>query len=117
MFILYALKGEKWTEYAKFKDRRGYAGLVAEAATAKAENAKTEEESRAAAVMRALVLEKKWFSASDGKAVKRALRHFDEVGISNDVWEALGELLEEGADGFALAKEGENVGEYEKAAL
>lgn len=116
MFILYALKGEKWTEYARFKDRRGYAVLVAEAAKEKAQRAKTEEESKAAAIMHAFVLEKKWFPATDGKAVRRALRHFDEVGISNDVWEVLEGLLEE-ADGFALAKEGEDVCGYEKATV
>ena len=36
--------------------------------------------------------------------VKRALRNFDEVGLCNDIFDALEELLDEGCEKFALAK-------------
>ncbi|MBE7084485.1 MAG: hypothetical protein E7368_00335 [Clostridiales bacterium] len=106
MYILHVLNADTWREYARFVDKRNYAQLIATAVEDRLKNGKTEEMKNSATVMHAFVLEGKYFAQKDGKVIKRALRHFDEVGLSNDIFEALESLLDEGCTAFALAKEG-----------
>lgn len=112
MFILYTKMNGKWTEYASFKDRNGYADRVRAVAAEKKETAKTDEVKNAATVMEGFVLESCFYGKEYGKLLLRALRHFDEVGISNDVCEALEEALDEGYEAFALASSEESISTY-----
>ena len=112
MFILYVKTNGKWTEYASFKDRNGYAERVRAVAAEKKQSAKTDEVKNAAIIMEQFVLEACYYAENCGKAVLRALRHVDEVGISNDVHAALEELLDQGCDAFALAEENEDISTY-----
>ncbi len=111
MYNLYALTGEKWTKFASFDDGDRYAVQVETAVKTRKQNAKTQQLVNSAIVMEGFVLGGFWFAEKQGKLIKRALRNFDEVGISNDVFDALEELLDEGCDGFALVKEGEDLAE------
>ena len=106
MFILYTFNGGEWAEFASFKDRRDYRALVEKAAENKQKEGKTEEVKNAAALMRTFVLDGKAFSISEKKSVSRALRHFDEVGLSNDIFDVL-EEMDGSAEKFVLLKEGE----------
>ena len=112
MYILYALQGEKWLNFADFKDKRNYADRVQSASKMKEETAKTDSEKNAAIVVREFVLGSTYFSMDQGKMVRRALRYFDEVGLSNDICSSLEELLDEGFDAFALAKDVEDVSTF-----
>ena len=112
MYILYALIDGNWQEYASFKDKKNYAQRVAQASELKIATAKTEAEKNAAIIMKAFVLGNEYYAEKYGKVVKRALRHFDEVGLSNDIFDELECLLDEGCDGFALAKDSEDVSTY-----
>ena len=104
MFILYAFDKGKWQEFASFKDRADYAEQVKISAIAKLSDAKTETAQNAARVMQAFVLGNYFYERTYGKTILRALRHFDEVGLSNDIHAALEELLDEDYEKFALAK-------------
>ena len=108
MYHLYALTGESWAKFASFDDGGGYAEQTENAVKTRKETGKTEQIVNAAIVMETFVLGEFWFEKKHGKLVKRALRNFDEVGISNEIFEGLEELLDEGCDGFALLKDGEN---------
>ena len=114
MFILYAFDGTAWVSFAEITDKKGtYLERVAQFVAIKEKDGKTDEIKNAAKVMRAFVLENKYFDAKkDGKVIKRALRHFDEVGISNDIYESLEELLDEGFASFALAKDGQDISAF-----
>lgn len=107
MYRLYAFTGEQWTEFSAFEDD-GYASQVEKAVKLRKETGKTEQIVNSAIVMDGFVLGGFWFAEKYGKLIKRALRHFDEVGISNEIFESLEELLDEGCDAFALVKDGEN---------
>lgn len=109
MYVLYALTGEKWHEFATFGNSLDYGSQIENAAKIKKNTAAQEATRNAAIVMESFVLAKKQFGAKYGKLVKRALRHFDEVGISNEIFDSLEELLDEGCDAFALAQAGERV--------
>ena len=104
MFILYAFDKGNWQEFATFKDRADYAEQVKTSAIAKLSDAKTETVQNAALVMQAFVLGNYFYERTYGKTILRALRHFDEVGLSNDIHAALEELLDEDYERFALAK-------------
>ena len=108
MYRLYALTGEKWTDFASFDGDEAYALQVENAVKTKKETGKTEQIVNSAIVMEGFVLGGFWFRAKYGKLVKRALRNFDEVGISNEIFEALEALLDEDYEAFALVKDGED---------
>ena len=112
MFILYAYIDGNWQQYATFTDKRNYAERIAQTAELKRQNAKTDAEKNAATVMQAFVLGNEYYAAKYGKVVKRALRHFDEVGLSNDIFDELETLLDEGCEAFALAKDVEDISAY-----
>ena len=105
MYILYILKKGEWKEYARF-DGAEYESQVKKAAAWKKQDGKSETVQNAATVAEQFVCDGKYYAKSCGKTALRALRHFDEVGISNDVHAALEEALDEGLDAFALLKEG-----------
>lgn len=105
MFILYTYQKGRWEEFESFKDRRSYADSV-KTAVEKKLSGDSETQKKAAAVMADFVYGKKYFSAEYQKLVMRALRHFDEVGLSNDIYEALESL---DGEAFALAKDGEDI--------
>ena len=109
MYVLYALTDGKWTPFANFTDEDGYETQVKTAVALQKTAAKTEEKKNAAYVLEDFVLGNYRYGKEYGKLVMRALRHFDEVGLSNDIQEKLEELLDEGYAGFALLKEGVDV--------
>lgn len=109
MYVLYAFIDGEWRQFATFDDCADYAFQVKAAAEIKQNTALMDSVRNAATVMEGFVLGKKRYAAKYGKLIKRALRHFDEVGLSNDIYDSLEELLDEGCEYFALAKEGENV--------
>ncbi|MBQ8308866.1 MAG: hypothetical protein IJX96_03430 [Clostridia bacterium] len=84
-FILYQKKDGVWSEYAQFKDRRDYATRVA-----KVTDGRTDAPAK---VLRTFVLGGVYIEGIGNiDLVKRALRHFDEVGLSNDIFESLEEM-------------------------
>ena len=117
MCILYAFIDGEWAEFASFDDFSTYATQVQKAAEIKKTTASLDSARNAAVVMEEFALGKKAYDAKYGKLVKRALRHFDEVGLSNDIFDALEELLDEGAEAFALAKTGDNVEAFPKGSF
>ncbi len=117
MYILYALKNGSWQEYARFVDRRNYGERVAQVSTIKQATAKTEAEKNAAILLQAFVLGKEYYKACFGKVVMRALRHFDEVGLSNDIFDELEGLLKENFEAFALAKDTEDISTYSQGEI
>lgn len=111
MFILYGWDNEKWAEFCSFADTRGYAEQVKSAVTHKKTSA-NEEMKNSAIVMEGFAFGKKFYGKQYGKLVMRALRHFDEVGLSNDIQASLEELLDEGYTKFALVAPNESIEEY-----
>ncbi len=117
MYRLWVKIDGQWRQYASFQGRYGdYAEQVQAAIVQKRQDSRTEEQN-AASVMEAFVLGKNAYGVASGKLVMRALRRFDEVGLSNEVCESLEEALNEGADEFALLKDGEEISSYALAAL
>ena len=112
MYILYAYKKGEWKEFARFSRSEGYAEQVEKAASLKKTDEKSESIRNAALVMESFVLGNFYYGKEYGKLVMRALRHFDEVGISNDVQSALEESLDEGIERFALAKADEDISSF-----
>lgn len=111
MFVLYAYNNGGWTEFCSFTDKNDYAKQVS-SAVARKKTAETEEMKNSAIVMEDFVLGKKYYAKQYGKLVMRALRHFDEVGLSNDIQASLEELLDEGCEKFALVRPNENPEDY-----
>ncbi len=117
MYYLYAKKEDIWQKIDAFESSFGeYAELVKEG-IARARKSDGESRRNAATVMEDFVLGKKYFSKSEGKIVLRALRHFDEVGVSNEIGECLEACLEEGYTYFALVYEGELPENYALGAI
>ena len=112
MFILYAYLNGVWEEVASFKDRHGYAKQMENAVGIKKKEGKTDSVRNAAVVAEGFVLGRYYYGKEYGKLVMRALRHFDEVGLSNDIQAALEELLDEGCDAFALVNAEEKISSY-----
>ena len=95
--IFYILRGGVWTEYDRVKDRRDYASLMEKATAGREDNA--------AKVVRAFVLGKRYVAAGDCALLCRALRHFDEVGLSNRIFEFV-EEVRSSCEGVAIGKGG-----------
>ncbi len=109
MWYLWAKIEGEWRRFASFAESTGeYAKQVKEGVL-RAKNSENEDRRNAAALMQAFVLTDTRYTCKEGKAVMRALRHFDEVGLSNDIHAALEEALGEGAQEFTLAQEGINL--------
>ena len=94
--IFYVLKNGEWQEYDRVKDRRDYASLVRAATDGR--------EDGAAQVLRLFVLGGVYAAATDFALVCRALRHFDEVGLSNKIFEFIETVMGD-CDGVAIAKD------------
>lgn len=95
-WTLYALSEGNWEEYASFSDCGEFRGEAIRAAEAKTSEGQTEENKNAAKVFRAFVAEKTIVVRADFKRLMRALRHFDEVGLSNDIYGAIEEINDRG---------------------
>ncbi len=108
-WTLYALSGGNWEEYASFSDGGDFRGEAIRAAEAKTSEGQTEENKNAAKVFRAFVAEKTIVVRADFKRLMRALRHFDEVGLSNDIYGAI-EEINDGEDVQAVAFAGTEEG-------
>lgn len=117
MYILYVLKNGSWQAYARFVDRRNYGERVAQVSAIKMANAKTDAEKNAATLLQAFVLGKEYYKACYAKVVMRTLRHFDEVGLSNDIFDELDNLLKEDFEAFALAKDTEDISTYSQGEI
>ena len=95
--IFYVLKNGAWVEFDRVKDRRDYAALVA--------NVTAEREDAPAKVLRAFVTQKTYVKKEDCALLCRALRHFDEVGLSNKIFDFV-EEVRMACDGVAIGKNG-----------
>ncbi len=116
MWTLY-VKTDSWTAYATFAERTGdYATQVKEG-IARAKQSLNESKRAAATVMEGFVLGNTYYARKDGKLVLRALRHFDEVGLSNEICEKLEEALDEGLESFALVGEWDGIEKYTQGAF
>lgn len=111
MFILYARDNEKWVKFCSFADNYGYAEQV-QSAVARKKSSSSDEMKNSAIVMESFVFGKQFYGKQYGKLVMRALRHFDEVGLSNDIQSSLEELLDEGYAKFALVAPNESIEDY-----
>ncbi len=117
MWCLWIKTDEKWAKYATFEEETGeYAKQVLEGVL-RAKKSDNESRRNAAIVMEAFVLDKGYYAAKQGKILLRALRYFDEVGLSNDIHDALEEVLDEGGEAVALLQEGEEITAYAQASL
>ncbi len=97
-------KANAWQTYASFEEITGdYAKQVEEGVLRAQESA--DEARRAAATAMGEFILGKVYPAAQGKPLLRALRHFDEVGLSNDIQAALEEALDGGAEEFSLSRE------------
>lgn len=115
-FRIYADYGSGAEEYASFEYDGDYAAESIEAAEAKSADGQSTETVNAAKVFRAFVAEKTIVKKADFKLVMRALRHFDEVGLSNDIYDVLEELSDDSSVlCAAFARAEENVGEFSEA--
>ncbi len=107
-YILYADRGGGFKEYAAFTDDGEFIGDAAAAAEEKRRDAKGRAEENAAVVFRAFAAERAAVGRADFKRVMRALRRFDEVGLSNDLYDAMEELCDDAsvrAAAFAPAED------------
>ena len=97
MGILYFCirKDGEWTVYEKLKDRRDYLSRVASVTDGRTD--------APAVVMRKFLCENAYVLIENKPLVMRALRHFDEVGLSNDIHELLDGLGE--VEAFAVTKD------------
>lgn len=109
MYRLYAFSQGAWRVFATFTSPYDYVANVQTAAKQKQATGKTDAERAAATAMEQFILGGYVFDKKYGKPLLRALRHFDEVGISNDLHAALEESLDEGAERFAFATADQRV--------
>lgn len=93
--IFYILQNGEWREYDRVKDRRDYCALVAAATEGR--------EDGAAKALRLFVLGDVYVKKADCALLCRALRHFDEVGISNKIFEFVTDV-QNVCDGVAIGK-------------
>lgn len=93
--IFYVLENGTWSEYDRVKDRRDYCALVASATDGR--------EDGAAKVLRLFVLGGVYAKREDCALLCRALRHFDEVGLSNKIFEFVTDVQNR-CDGVAIGK-------------
>ncbi len=103
MYCLSVLIDEKWTEFASVEECTGDYAEQVKAGVERKMRADNEELRAAAELMQAFVLEGAEF-VGGCKRVMRALRRFDEVGISNELCEKLEEAFDEGAAGVRLIR-------------
>lgn len=116
-YKIYADRGDGTKEYAGFEYDGDYVAEILRAVGAKACDGTTENQN-AAKVVRAFVAEKIVVKRTDFKRVMRALRHFDEVGLSNELYDVLEELSDESdVARIAFAAANENVSEFTEAEL
>ena len=110
MYTLYIFNGA-WEKYAEFACE-DYAEQVRCASDKKRNFGKTESEKNAASVLESFVCGGYFYPKSYAKTLLRALRHFDEVGASNEICEALETALDDGFERVALVATGESVDAY-----
>ena len=111
-YFLYTFLNGKREEYISFSCKRDFRLEAVRAAEAKESEGQTEEIRNAARVFRAFVADKTIVGKADFKRVMRALRHFDEVGLSNELYGALEEINDAGSfEAVVFAEEGEDLTE------
>lgn len=108
-WTLYALSEGDWESTRLFPTAESFVGKRYAPAEAKTSEGQTEENKNAAKVFRAFVAEKTIVVRADFKRLMRALRHFDEVGLSNDIYDAI-EEINDGEDVQAVAFAGTEEG-------
>lgn len=107
-YFLYTFLNGKKEEYIAFSCKRDFRSEAVRAAEAKDAEGQTEENRNAAKVFRAFVADKTIAGKADFKRVMRALRHFDEIGISNELYDALEEINDADFEAVVFAEEGED---------
>lgn len=108
-YLLYTFLNGKREEYISFSCKRDFRSEALRVAEAKEAEGQTEENRNAAKVFRAFVADKTIAGKADFKRVMRALRHFDEAGLSNEIYEALEEINDAGSfEAVVFAEEGED---------
>ena len=92
ILYFYVKKDGNWSVYEELKDRRDYVSRVKSVTDGRTD--------APAVVMQKFICENAYVLGADKKLVMRALRHFDEVGLSNDLYEILDGVGE--IEAFAL---------------
>ncbi len=102
IWVLWTKREGAWAEWTKIQERTGDYIEQIKAGIFRANSGSNEDRKNAAALMQAFVLDGAIYTKAQGKSVLRALRHFDEVGVSNEICESLEEALDEGLEKFKL---------------
>ena len=114
MYHLYAYKDGVWKPFVALPCPYGqdYREQMQTVSATKERVGKTDAEKNGARVARSFVCDRVFYETAFAKTVMRALRYFDEVGISNELHEALKSLLANGFEKFALVQLGEEIETY-----
>ena len=95
IFKIFAFDGEgKAKLYAEIKDRFGYYAAVEKYFAKKQAAGKPLDEDDS--ILQTILDRSYVIPSADFKRVMQALRHFDEIGISNDVHDIIEEIKEDG---------------------
>ena len=94
ILYFYVKKDGIWSVYDEVKDRRDYVSRIKSVTGGRTD--------APAVVMQKFICENAYVLGADKRLVMRALRHFDEVGLSNDLHEILDGVGE--IEAFALTK-------------
>ena len=97
-FVLYAQINGAWSAVADYEDKEGYLAAIDRYFALKRAEGKALDDCDAvlALLKQPTVVARKKFGL-----VKRALRHFDEIGISSELVETIDAAKEEGAEAVA----------------
>lgn len=104
-YKIFAISGNSIEEYASFEDD-GYSDQILN----KIEKRKCERlYSNVDYVMENVFANKQGVAKKYLKTAMRALRHFDEVGLSNDIYDVLEEINDDGSYDGVLFDEYQNI--------
>ena len=107
-YKIYAVEnGGNVVEYASFPDD-GYAKQIEEKIEKKRKEGKSDN---ADVVMREVFAKKRGVEKRFFKTAMRALRRYDEVGLSNDIYDVLEEIADDGGYEAVLFENAQNVKE------
>lgn len=110
---MYALIEDEWAEVATYADREGYFAAINRYFGLKAADGKSQD---APDVVLGLLMQPTVVARGRFGLLKRALRHFDEIGISSELVDAIDEVKGEGAQAVgwgATAEELANMAPYD----
>lgn len=97
-FVLYAQLEGEWAAYADYDDKEGFLAAIDRYFGMKRAEGKAED---ACDVVLGLLKQPTVVARKKFGLVKRALRHFDEIGICSELVEAIDAAKDEGAEAVA----------------